>query len=172
MNVIVLLTMVPTLGASLEAGAAIKAAAVSGDILIASAIKSAVTSKLVHAASREVLLQLMKGLPPAATRYILTQGALLVGDGAMSFWSTSMRSGDVTLPVIMNPIMYKGTPLQAGLHGMDETYWSLGSRVYWSLRKWNDTIASLIDLANLQSQRTRSINELAIELRTRTKRTP
>ena len=54
-----------------------------------------------------------------------------------------MRAGKDSLPVLIMPLLFKGVPLEAGMHGSDLTYWSLGSRIHWARKHMVDGISDL-----------------------------
>jgi hypothetical protein len=55
-------------------------------------------------------------------------------------------AGDVSLPVVFTPVLFKGVPLQAGLKGTESYYWSLGSKLHWAYR---DTVDGFFDLLTI-----------------------
>ena len=145
LDTIVLISLIPTLGASLEAGVALKAAGKIGQKGILAGIKGVATDVGVRNASKQLASNAMSNIPTALRRYIITQGELYVGDFCINSISTNMRAGASSLPVVMSPVNYKGVPLQAGLHGTDETYWSLGSRLHWSQKSIREAYAGFFD---------------------------
>ena len=166
LDLFVLATLIPTLGQSIAVGSAIKAASFAGKKSAFGVLKAVMFDQGVKTSSRAAMSAAMHNIPQSLSRYMYTEAFLYAGDAAMNMWNTSMRSGDVTLPVVLSPITYKGAPLQAGLHGMDETYWSLGSKVYWTLREMNEAMESFFEAINLSDKGVRSEYESIINAST------
>jgi hypothetical protein len=45
--------------------------------------------------------------------------------------SATVRSRSDQFPVTITPLLYKGSPLEAGVNGEDVSYWSATSKFYW-----------------------------------------
>jgi len=59
---------------------------------------------------------------------------------------TNSGIGSDRLPVIFMPLLFKGAPLQAGLHGEETEYFSVGSQLHWSYKDTLDGVEQFLDI--------------------------
>ena len=156
LDTIVYASMIPTLGASLEAGIALKASSIAFKEGIIKGLSAVATDTALRSAGKGVLAAAASNIPTALKRYIAAQGALYIGDFSVNSISMNMRAGAITLPVVLSPLKFKGIPLQAGIHGTDETYWSLGSRLHWSLKSLGVAYDEFLDSLSIGNDGTTS----------------
>jgi len=164
LDIIVYASLIPTLGASLEAGAALKATAPLFEEGILAGIKGVATDAALKSAGKKLLVAASSNIPTALKKYIATQGVLYLGDFGFNAVSTNMRAGAITLPVVLSPLKYKGIPLEAGIHGTEETYWSLGSKLHWSLKSLGIAYDAFFDGLSLDNgEKSDSLNIINLQ---------
>lgn len=49
-------------------------------------------------------------------------------------WYMSSISGNIQVPVIISPLLFKGVPFEAGVNGRETSYYSITSKVHWFLQ--------------------------------------
>ncbi len=142
-NALLILSFIPSGGSSVALGSAIRGAFANAS---GNALKRG--GKALAASSVSAQMQIMKKALFSDSKkflrnYMITEGLLYGGTYFNRLIQTNMRAGKDSLPVMMMPLQFKGAPLQAGMHGSDLTYWSLGSRVHWARKHLMDSISDL-----------------------------
>jgi len=142
---------IPTAGASLGAGLAARQA-------LASTLKAGARQGLKTAAGTAFKRGNVAGQIRLAKRYLqrdstrlfktyLTTSAIQAGIGEISrLVQVNAGAGDKRLPVIFSPLLYKGVPFEAGLHGSEFTYWSIGAKLHWAWKHTVDGIGTIADV--------------------------
>jgi len=162
---LVVMTAIPTLGASFSLAGA--AAGKAGQFALERSILPFV-SKGVQTKIGEKLAQKL-ATEQLTTAKLRTLGQILATNGfttfkAFQYTQTAdiaagaftryfyMNAGvaDLTTPVLISPLMFKGVPFEAGLNGQENSYWSLTSKIQWGYQdlitgidNWTNYIAGI-----------------------------
>lgn len=144
-NALLILSFVPTGGASIAAAGALRSAVSASSKSGVKKLTSSIQSASVTAAVQQLKRHLFSDSKKFLKNYIITEGLAYGGNFFSNLGQANMRAGKDNLPVLFSPIMFKGVPLEAGLHGSELTYWSLGSKVHWSRKHFSDGISDLFD---------------------------
>lgn len=145
---LVILTAIPTLGASV--GALGTGLGVGGSTILRSRIaqsvsllqKQRVQKFATDFARKGMLSEKFKALQTTLGRdykaiartFGYTQlASYSTGEMTRMFFMNSM-AGTTQAPVTINPLLFKGIPFEAGLNGRETAYWSLTSKLHWTYK--------------------------------------
>jgi len=164
LNAAIIATAIPSGGASLAAGAALRTAFAASSGTLVKKIGATLAKSSVQAQMRVLKKTLLSDSVNVLKAYAVGQGLLYAGNVVTNLVHTNMRAGSDNLPVLFMPIMYKGIPLEAGLHGTEFTYWCLGSKLHWARKHFTDGVRAFFE--SLDLDRTPELNSIfkAIEL--------
>lgn len=163
---LMLASFIPTGGQSAVALTSFRAAFRASAGSTVARAKAAIGARAVTHQLQTLKRAFMSDTQRLLKNYIITQGILYGGHRVNRLFQANMRAGKDNLPVLFSPVLYKGAPLQAGLHGDELTYWSLGSKFHWAWKHtkegFDDLFSSLGDMFNqTPSDDARLFNRLA-----------
>lgn len=164
LNAAIIATAIPSGGASVAAATALRTAFAASSGTLGKKIGATLAKSSVQAQMRVLKKTLLSDSLNVLKAYAVGQGILYSGNVVTNLVHTNMRAGSDNLPVLFMPIMYKGIPLEAGIHGTEFTYWSLGSKLHWARKHFTDGVRSFFE--SLDTDRTPELNSIfkAIEL--------
>lgn len=154
---IVILTAIPTLGASIGVAtpliegttslAARTLPSIFGRQGLEKLSTSFINKKLLSDRVSVLGQAIFENAPPTIRSYLYTQ-AISEGAGEITrIMAMNSMSGPIQAPVTICPLLYKGIPFEAGLNGRETAYYSLASKIYWTyrdLQKGLDNVGSFL----------------------------
>lgn len=146
-----------TLGATQASKQTVKEASKKGIIpgirALGRDVGKGITFKEVGEATKLVKTVMGNQGPAFIKSFFWKQG--VVGNGLDTLSRVLIQNagtGKNQLPVTFSPLIFKGIPLEAGLNGDSYSYYSLSSRLHWTLSDWwvgfNDIVYAITNSAH------------------------
>jgi hypothetical protein len=170
-NVITVMTALPTLGASIELGVAARATVgfaikQTTKRMSATAAKGFIGPTMAGVGRKRIFLTALKegarintfgGAKTHFMKSLTSNGvrALNIHFGGAfvqytagevtDIYCANMGAGSDNLPVVFAPLLFKGIPLTAGMEANEYGMWSVGSKAYWSMRNGMEGLKNMFD---------------------------